>query len=134
MSERPIDVVRLLFAVHGFPIPDSTGALAVVPEGFDVLDLFADDFELTCMPGTLLGGVWRGRTAFFDTGAALTSRFKIDTTEVQLHDAGNQVFLTCVNRYTELHSGEAVNMPCVEGYTVKSGKICVLTVYYLDTT
>jgi hypothetical protein len=133
MSDTAINVVRRFLASQGLPLPDSSGALPTLPAGFDGRDLLAEDFFVNCLPGTALGGVLRGRDAYGDTGIALMKIFDIETTEPQLHDGGDVAILTGLSRYTSKANRKSSQVPSLEFYKVKDGRIVSLDIYFTET-
>lgn len=110
--------------LDGFAAGDLEAALA----GID------PEVELTQSPAVPWGGVYRGHAGFQQFAGKMLERFDVQIVDFEIFDAGDMATSRIVTRFTLRATGETVEMPVVEVYWAREGKIYRIEPYYQNQT
>lgn len=90
--------------------------------------------ELTQSPAVPWGGVYRGHEGFQQFAGKMLERFEVQIVDYEIFDAGDVAASRITTRFTLRATGESVEMPVVELYRARDGKIYSIEPYYQNQT
>jgi hypothetical protein len=109
-------------------------------DGFAAGDLEAalgaldPDLELTYSDAVPWSGVHRGHAGFTGFVGKMMERFEVEILNYELFDAGDVATSRIMTRFTLRATGESVDMPVVELYWARDGKLYRIEPYYSNQT
>jgi len=109
-------------------------------DGFAAGDLEAalgaldPELELTYSEAVPWSGVHRGHAGFVGFVTTMTERFDVEILGYELFDAGDVATSRIMTRFTARATGESVEMPVVEVYWARDGKLHRIEPYYFNQT
>lgn len=109
-------------------------------DGFAAGDLEAalsaldPDLELSYSDAVPWSGVHRGHAGFQQFVGTMLERFEVEILGYELFDAGDVATSRIMTRFTLRATGETVEMPVVEIYWARNGKLYRIEPYYFNQT
>jgi uncharacterized protein len=92
------------------------------------------ELELAHSDALPWGGMWRGHAGFQGFIGKMLERFEVEVLGYELFDAGDVATSRIMTRFTSRANGESVEMPVVELYWARGGKLYRIEPYYQNQT
>lgn len=97
------------------------------------LELLHPDNTFDEATGLPFGGDYSGADGFLRLLKDVVRQFEVKLSEPELSDAGHCVMVRLTGTFTSRATGRTVEMPVVDLYTVRDGKVAHVDVFYKDT-